>query len=170
MTGSEIVYDSEWCRLRRDMVRLPTGGDHEYHVFEVPNSVVVVPVLADGSIVMLWQYRYPHGTTHWELPAGRIHVDEEPAVGGTRELLEETGYAPTSMEPRGGFFPTNGISNHYGHIFIARGCEKVAEPRLDATEILRARIMPSDEVKRRLHAGLFQDGFTALALFYYFSL
>ena len=89
---SRQIYDSPWCGLRRDLLRL--GGEElqEYHVFEVADAVAVVPVLKDGSILMLWQYRYPHGKTHWEVPAGRIHGDEPPAEAAARELREETGH------------------------------------------------------------------------------
>jgi len=42
------IYDSVWCGLRRDRIRLHDGSCQDYHVFEVPDAVVVVPLLADG--------------------------------------------------------------------------------------------------------------------------
>lgn len=167
---SERVYDSHWCGLRRDMVVLPSGDLQEYHVFEISDAAVVVPVLADGSIVMVGQYRYPHGKTHWEVPAGRIGEGETPAEAVERELLEETGYRAGRLVELPGFYPTNGISAHFAHAFYALDCEKVREPELDASEQIVVRVHGADEARALLRAGMIEDGFTALALLYYLEL
>lgn len=166
---SERIYDSPWCGLRRDMVELPSGRLQEYHVFEVSDAVAVVPVLRDGSIVMLWQFRHPHGRTHWEIPAGRIAEGERPDEAARRELLEETGFRPEKLERVAGFYPTNGISAHYAHLFVAHGCARVAEPAHDDAERMSVHVLPEAAVRARLERGEYQDGFTALALFYHFS-
>ncbi|HRV82069.1 MAG TPA: hypothetical protein P5218_11555, partial [Planctomycetota bacterium] len=57
----EHVYRSPWCALRRDQVVLPSGKLQEYHVFEISPAAVVVPECADGRLVLVGQYRYPHG-------------------------------------------------------------------------------------------------------------
>lgn len=168
--ASERVYDSTWCGLRRDTVILPDGAHQEYHVFEVPDASVIVPVLPDGSIVMVGQYRYPHGRTHWEVPAGRIGAGESPADAAAREMLEETGYRPGRVVPLPGFYPTNGISRHYAHAFCGLDSERVAKPDLDAAEQLVVRVFSRREVEALLHAGRLQDGFTALSVMYYLKL
>lgn len=165
-TGSRRVYDSPWCGLRQDFIRLPDGHEQDYHVFEVSNAVAVVPIMADGRIAMVWQYRYPSGRSHWEVPAGRIHGGEDPALAAARELREEAGCEAERLVRLPGFFPTNGISAHYAHAFVALGCRRVGEPRLDAAERLVTRTFDRAEVERRLRAGVFADGFTALSLFY----
>lgn len=165
---SERIYASPWCGLRRDHVRLPDRLQ-EYHVFEVGDAVAVVPVLPDGRIVMLWQYRYPHGKTHWEIPAGRVDAGENAADAAARELLEETGHRAGRLVELAGFYPTNGISPHHARLFVALDCELVRAPELDATEKLSVHVRSADEVRRRLHRGEYADGFTALALFYYFA-
>ena len=165
-TDSRRVYDSPWCGLRQDFIRLPDGHEQDYHVFEVTNAVSVVPVLEDGSFQMVWQYRYPSGRSHWEVPAGRIHGGEDPALAAARELREEAGCEARELVRLPGFFPTNGISAHYAHAFLALGCRKVGELQLDAAERLVLRQFRRDEVERRLRDGVFADGFTALSLFY----
>ena len=167
---SERIYDSHWCGLRRDTVVLPGGAHQEYHVFEISDAAVVVPVRSDGSLVMLGQYRYPHGKTHWEVPAGRIGDGEPPVEAARRELLEETGYRAGEMVAMPGFYPTNGISAHFAHAFYALDCEWEQEPTPDASEQLIVQVHSKSQVKALLRSGLVQDGFAALALLYYFEL
>jgi ADP-ribose pyrophosphatase len=169
LARSERIYDSPWCGLRRDLLHLPDGALQEYHVLEITPAVCVVPVLADGSIAMLWQHRHPHGRTHWEVPAGRMHAGETPEAAARRELREETGLDAERLERMAGFFPTNGISAHYAHAFVAYGCRPAGELVLDAAERLTMHVIPATAVRSRLLTGGFEDGFTSLALFYYFA-
>ncbi len=161
------VYQSPWCNLRRDEVILPSGKLQEYHVFEIGPATVVVPVLKDGRVVMVGQYRYPHGKTHWELPAGRLNAGEDPATAAHRELLEETGHKAGRMQELPGFYPTNGISDHFAHPFIAHDCEWVQEPELEEAEQLMVRIFTRSEVEALLDDGRIEDGFAAIALMYW---
>ena len=168
--ASESIYSSPWCGLRRDRLRLHDGTQQDHHVVEISDAVVVVPILADGRVALLWQYRYTHGRTHWEVPAGRVHADEDPAVAARRELLEEAGLSAARLEPLPGFYPLNGISDHWAHAFAARGCERAGEPRPESSEQILVRLFERAEVERMLRAGEFADGFSALALFYAFQL
>ena len=168
--ASRRIYDSPWCGLRRDEVVLPDGALQEYHVFEVSDAVAVLPVRPDGSIILIGQYRYPHGKTHWEAPAGRIDEGEEPGAAAVRELLEETGYRPGRLVPLPGFYPTNGISAHYAHVFAALDCERVADPTPTAAEQIVVRVFSEEEARSLLAAGRLADGFTALSLLYYLLL
>lgn len=166
--STKRVYDSPWCALDRHEIRITEGADatSEYHVFRVPNAIAVLPVTSAGNVVMIWQHRHPHGRTHWEIPAGRIQHGEDPRVAAERELLEETGFRPGELIELNGFFPMNGISDHYAHVFLAKDCEQVSGLNLDETERLLVRTRSLGDVRRQLLEGQFQDGFTALTLFY----
>ena len=161
------VYQSPWCNLRRDEVILPSGKLQEYHVFEIGPATVVVPVLKDGRVVMIGQYRYPHGKTHWELPAGRLNEGEDPETAAQRELLEETGYAPTRMQKLPGFYPTNGISDHYAHPYIAHDCEWIQKPELEDAEQITVQIFTRSEVEALLDNAQIEDAFAAITLMYW---
>jgi ADP-ribose pyrophosphatase len=164
---SERLYDSKWCGLRRDWLALPDGTEQEYHVVEIPDAVVVVPVTREGSIVLVGQYRHPHAKTHWEAPAGRIASGESPEEAVLRELREETGFVPARWSRLPGFYAANGITAHYAHAFVAHDCERAGDPELDPCERLVVRSFERNEVERLLDAGRIEDGFSALALLYW---
>jgi len=164
---SERIYHSPWCGLRRDIVRLADGAEREYHVFEIGDAVAVVPVLKDGRVVLIGQYRYPHGKTHWEIPAGRLHENEDPADAARRELREETGYRSTRFEQLPGFYPSNGITAHFAHAFIAHDCELDGALDLDDTELLVVQTFTREEIGLLLDAGRIEDAFAAISLMYW---
>ena len=167
--GCERLVDSHWCALRRDRVRVGDGERRSYYVFEVSPAVVVVPVLPDGSILTLWQYRYPIARSHWEVPAGRMDPGESPEAAAARELFEETGHRAERIEPLAAFFPINGISPHRAHAFVAHGCRRERDPVPEPTERFSLHVLPEAEVRRRLRRGDFEDAFSALALFHHFA-
>ena len=163
--STERVYDSPWCAPDRDAIRLPDGAMGEYHIFRIPDAVVVVPVTTDGHIAMIWQHRHPHGKTHWEVPAGRMNPGEAPEQAAQRELIEETGHTAGELVPLTGFYPVNGISDHFAHAFLALECQATGKLQLDDTERILMHKRPIAEVRAALHNGEFKDGFSALALF-----
>ncbi|MCY2960936.1 MAG: NUDIX hydrolase [Planctomycetota bacterium] len=164
---SERIYDSPWVGLRRDVVRRGDGPEREYHVVEITDAVAVVPVRSDGSIVLVGQYRYPHGRTHWEVPAGRLSAGESAIDAARRELAEETGHVAARFEPLPGFYPINGISAHWAHLYVAHDCAATGVQALDELEQIVVRTFTRAEVEALLDAGRFADGFTALALLQY---
>ena len=163
---TERLYDSPWVGLRRDLLALPDGSRQDYHVVEITDAVVIVPRLADGRLLMIWQHRHPHGGTHWELPAGRVGPDERPERAAAREVLEETGHRPGRLEELPGFYAVNGISAHWSHVFVAHDCESVCEPALEPLERLQVHAQDEHTVREWLRAGRIPDAFSAMALFH----
>src|SRR6516162_2081571 len=92
MLRSEVVYQGKEFGVRRDQIVEPDGLRATREVISHPGSVVILPVLADGRIVMVRQYRHAARQYLWELVAGRMDPGETPKKAAARELMEETGY------------------------------------------------------------------------------
>lgn len=161
------IYDSPWVGLRRDIVELPSGAEQEYHVIEIGPAVTVVPELEDGRVLLIGQYRYTHGGTHWELPAGRLEPGESPEQAAVRELREETGHEAARMLPLPAFFPTNGISAHHASAFVAEGCRSAGPAAPEPSELIVPRAFTRGEIEALLDAGSIADAFAALPLLYW---
>ena len=102
LTGKKFAVD----RVR---VQARGGGLVEREIVVHPGAVVVLPVRADGRVVMLRNHRFAVAETLWELPAGTLEPGEDPQLCAARELEEETGYTSARVEPLHQFFTTPGI-------------------------------------------------------------
>ena len=97
-------------KLRQDEITLPSGVEITYTVIEHPGFVVIVPVLADGRVVMEQVYRHPLQRPLLECPSGGLD-GEAPETAARRELEEETGYRTGSLRHLGHFVSSSGVSN-----------------------------------------------------------
>ena len=161
---SENVFDGALLHVRRDRVRLPNGAlaTREYVVH--PGAVLIVPILADGRLVLERQFRYPVGRVMLEFPAGKIDPHEVPLATAQRELREEAGYAAESWRHLCTVHPEIGYSTEAIEIYLATGLSHVGA-QLDDGEFLDIVLMAEDELLAAFDAGEVTDGKTVAALF-----
>lgn len=90
--SNEEIFSGCLLKVQRDHVTLPNGNDTTREYIRHPGAVAIVPVLSDGSVVLVKQCRYPLATLLWEIPAGKLDhgPEEDPAECAKRELSEET--------------------------------------------------------------------------------
>ncbi|MEX0749347.1 MAG: NUDIX hydrolase [Dehalococcoidia bacterium] len=131
VVASEKIFDGRMIGLRVDTLELPDGATHRREIVEYGVAVVLVPVDADGKLLMVRQYRHAAGAWLLELPAGGMDDDDAaPEAAAQRELREETGHRGT-LARIGGMFLAPGYSEEYQHIFAATD---LVEDALDADE------------------------------------
>src|ERR1700676_3526002 len=106
---SKTIYTGPVFGIRRDELVEPGGGRAPREVITHSGSVVVLPVLPDGRVVLIRQYRHAARTFLWELVAGRIDEGESPRKAAARELIEETGYRARRFRIFLDFFPSPGF-------------------------------------------------------------
>lgn len=159
-----VVY-SGVVDFRADTVTLPNGKKATRAFMAHPGAVAVLPVLDDGRIVLVRQYRYPVAEATLEIPAGKLHsISDKPLVRIKAELMEETGYTAASIKPLISFWPTTAFSNEVLHIYTASGLRGGAQQNLDEDEFVNVEILPFDKAWALLKKGVIKDAKTIIAL------
>jgi len=165
---SEMVFEGSVFGVRRDEVVEPGGLRATREVITHPGSVVVLPVLADGRIVMIRQYRHATRQYLWELVAGRIDEGETVKEAAARELLEETGYRAKRFTEFLDVFPTPGFLEERMHILLAEGLTK-GEAQPEEDEKIISRGYKAGDLKRKIEKGKLRDGKTIAGILYYLT-
>ncbi len=132
-----------------------------------PGAVVILPVLANGNIVMIRNYRWSVGHQLWELPAGTREPNESPEQTARRELKEETGYRAGRLQPLATFFTSPGIMTEEMLAFVATDLTP-SKPSLQGDERIVVEVVDAAVLRDRLVAGDLHDGKTMAALGIYF--
>jgi ADP-ribose pyrophosphatase len=117
-----------------------------YFVVELPTTATALAVTADGKIILVKQYRHPIQEVIYETPGGFIDEGEDFTEGMKRELLEETGYAFTNVEPLGRIAANPGVLNNYTELFLATGGIPVTAQKLDRNEEIEIVLVTMDEL------------------------
>ncbi len=164
-SGVKVVEERELCAGRRFSLKRVVveyeGRRFTRDLLEHPGSVAILPILQDGSVVLLRQWR--PGCRCWllEAPAGTIEPGESPEETARRELLEETGLAADELINLGSVYPTPGTSSEKMHLYAARAHPKT-RPRPEEDEILVTVRMPFDRLYEMAIRGELLDGKTVL--------
>jgi ADP-ribose pyrophosphatase len=163
---SKRLYVGRVFEIRRDSVIEPGGVRAMRDVVVHPGSVVVMPVFADGRVLLIRQYRHSVGDFLWELVAGRKEPGETPAGGAHRELLEETGYRAKRLRKMLDVFPAPGFVTERMWIFAAEGLTKgAAQPEDD--ERIEPRAFTLKHVDTMIRTGKLRDAKSVSGLLYY---
>ncbi len=117
--SSRVIYEGRAVKLRVDTLLKGKDEETTREIVEHANAIVVVPVDADGNILMVRQFRHAVGKDLLELPAGGIELGEDPAVAVAREMREETGFLPRNIKPLGGFYAAPGYVTEYLYLYVA---------------------------------------------------
>lgn len=164
--SSQTVYAGKVFGIRRDEVIEPTGVRGTREMITHPGSVVVLPVLPDGRVVLIQQYRYAARQYLWELVAGRIDEGETPLEAAERELREETGYRAKRFRTFLEFFPTPGFLEEKMYLLLAEGLTPgQAEPEDD--EKIVARPYTGKQLEQMIRNGKLHDAKTIAGVLYY---
>jgi len=153
-----------------------TGKTHTRSTLRHPGVVVILPILDDGRILLMRQYRYATDDVLWELPAGTRHgreegrfvtSDETPEECAARELEEETGWRASRLEAIGEAYAMPGMSDELIWCFEARGLVRTKDDRDEGEMILEVRTVAEDEVRRMVAANEIRDAKTLAALVFW---
>lgn len=147
---------------------MPDGREVDpYYVLEYPDWVNVVAVTDTEDVVLVRQYRHGIGRVVLELPSGVVEKnDPGPLETARRELLEETGYTSDSFRLTGVLSANPATHSNLTHCFLATGCRKIAEPRLDDMEELEVDVVRLDRLGRLARDGALLQSLHVGAVFF----
>jgi ADP-ribose pyrophosphatase len=165
---SNVLLTTRKFRVERKEYSIPGRGAVSRELVVHPGAVLILPLLADGRVVLIRNYRYSAEAELLELPAGTLEPPESPAACAARELEEETGYRAGRLAPLCAFYTTPGFTNEFMHAFVATDLLQTAQ-RLESTEQIRVEIMPLDAALEASIDGRIVDAKTiaALQVYYY---
>jgi ADP-ribose pyrophosphatase len=168
MTNRPIVphqirkgFEGRMFSVDVESITLPRGERLDAEIVRHPGSAVIIPVTAEGAVVLVRQYRPAIGRHAWELPAGSLKVGEDTRTAAARECQEEIGLVPSTLEYLGGFFPTPGYCDEEMHFYLATGLrERIdGDPAVwqDEDEDIETQAFSFDEVRAMIVGGAIVD-------------
>ena len=154
------IYEGRIFSVVAEDVTLPKGHRLTVDVIRHPGSVVIIPITADGRVMLVRQYRHAIGRALWELPAGSLKKGENPDAAAVRECHEEIGLVPAKVDRLGSLFPTPGYCDEEMIFYRATGLRDPApgdEATPDEDEDIEPKAFAPDELRRMIETGAIVD-------------
>ena len=161
--GTREIYRGRTFDVDVDRVRLPNGRELDMELVHHRGAAAVVPVLDDGTVLLVRQYRYASGGWLLEIPAGKLDHGEAPEACARRETEEETGYRPARLEPLGWIWTSPGFADEKIWLYLATGLEPTQQT-LEHDEVLSLERMPLKEAVDKAARGEIHDAKSVCAL------
>ena len=162
------VYDGSAISLRIDGVRKPNGKTTTRDVVEHGDCIVAVPVDEDNNVLLVRQFRYPVDSYLLEAPAGGVEPGEDILDCVRRELQEEIGYEPGTIEKLGGFYSIPGYGTEYLYAYLARDLKpsRLVAEDTDEIEVIK---VPLKDIPALIKSGEICDAKSIAALLMYMA-
>jgi ADP-ribose pyrophosphatase len=161
LSGSVIHKNPWWTYLREEFL-LPSGKQGEYHYVHTYGSSMTIPVMQDGKVLLVNQYRYLAGKESLEFPCGSVKEGSTYDETAWGELAEETGYSATQLFLVGEFNPYNGVTDEMCHVYVARELRHVGANPDETEEFESVQLAPA-QIDEKIKNGEIWDGMTIAA-------
>jgi ADP-ribose pyrophosphatase len=145
----EIKFKNRWWTYIVDKYVLPSGREGEYHFVHTGGSVFIIPVLGNGKLLMVKQYRYLNERFSLEFPGGGVKEGEDPDEIAHKELIEETGF-DGELEKIGIFNPFCGVTSEYCHVYVARSLKASDKEKPDDSEEFELHEVSAGELEGKI--------------------
>ncbi len=167
--GRKLIHNGAIVDIYQDRMQLPDGSEENFDFIKHKGAAAVIPVMDDGRIIMVRQYRNAIDDYTLEIPAGGLNGADEPTkVAAHRELEEETGYRADieDLELLISLYTTVAFCNEKIDIYVAKNLEKTHQ-HLDDDEFIDVGIYTMDELTKLVLDKKIVDAKTIAALMSY---
>ena len=145
---------------------LPDGSRYRREIIRHTGAVVILPLLRDGRVCLLKNFRPSVDRYLWELPAGTLERGEDPDAAAARELAEETGYRAGKIERVNTFCASPGIMDERMHLYVATDLE-AGDPAREVGEVMENHLFTWQEIDRMLRDWEIVDAKSLVSLLWY---
>ena len=163
MSQPELLLTASKFRVVRETITTPAGKTKSREIVRHPGACVIVPLLDDGRVCLIRNWRVAVNQTLIELPAGTLEPPEPPDKTAERELIEETGYRAAKIEFLHTFFLSPGILDEKMHLYLATGLTAGETAREEGEEI-ENWLVPFDDAVAMIFSRGIQDAKTIVGL------
>ena len=164
---SEITYQGKLVDIQQDQIVLPSGRKTiRETVIRKKNAAAVLPILPDGKLLFVRQYRHAAKKRMLEIPAGVLEKGEDFQTAAKRELEEETGKTCKDLKFLCRMYPTVGFCSEQVAIFLAERLEEGTQ-HLDPGEFITLDQYTLKEALQMIAEEEMEDGKTIAAIFAY---
>ncbi len=161
--SSRPVYSNPWMSLREDVAEMPGGRTTIYGVVTFGHCVGVVPLLEDGRILLVRQYRYVQKDARWEIPTGGCVEGESLEEAAQRELQEEAGYRAGVLTWISSYYTSKSVCDETAHLYVGEALAPAPRPP-DETEFIERRAFPFAEALRMVVDCEIMDSMSVIAI------
>ena len=161
--SQELAFKGKHVQVRLDRIIDNAGNTSTLEIVVHPGAVCVVPLLDNGDVVLVRQYRHATGTRLLEICAGGLKPGEDPLEAARRELEEETGYLAGKLVERARFWTTPGFTTEFMYLYEATDLVKT-QTNPDEDEIIDVEIATPEDSLRMIDDGRIQDAKSILGL------
>ena len=164
----ELKYAGAVVDVYADTMKFKNGNTEVWDtVLHKKGAAAVIPVLPDGRIILVRQYRNALDKEVLEIPAGcKDSPDEESIVCAARALEEETGYHSDCLEKLFTISTTVVVFGETFDVFVATNLVHT-KSNPDPNEFINVEIHDIDELAGMIYSGRIQDGKTIAAILAY---
>jgi len=162
----EVLLTTRLFRVERRGFQTPDGRQHVRETIQHPGAVAILPILPDGRVCLIRNFRVAVEQTLIEVPAGTLEPGEDPLATAHRELAEETGYLAEHIEPLCQILMSPGILHERVHIYVATGLT-AGPTHLEAGEQIEPLLVDWAAAMQMVEGGEIADGKTVAGLLFY---
>ncbi len=167
---SKEIQNCRVFHVIQERYRSPrTGREHDFFIIDSPDWVNVIPLTADGKVILIKQFRFGTKEISLEIPGGMIDAGDSPAQAASRELLEETGYIGDEPILLGKVHPNPAIQTNRCFTYLIQNAKFKNPPQPDSTEDIETELGPLAEIPRLIQEGQITHALVLIAFFWFLT-
>jgi len=163
---SQIIAQTRMFRVEELELRFPNGVEVCFERLRGSEggAVLIVPVLEDGTVLLIREYAAGVDRYELALPKGLIEPGEDPLAAANREMKEEIGHGARRIDPLRSMSLAPGYLDHTTHVMLARDLypERLAGDEPEEIEVVPWKLERLDDLLAR---GDFTEARSIAALF-----